>query len=340
MNRRIILVPIVIGLIFVLVTDAHACSCGCAPLGNYGIGGPIITTPAYTLPQNKFVINTSLRYQNVNQLTGADFSRVSGMHAHSHDSEMQLTAAIAYGITDDLTLSISYPYRLLYGIKTHEEDNSIIDGGNAIGLGDMTLLAKYRFLGGGENPCKDGCGVESCSNNHLQAALLAGIKMPTGQTNERDSDGFRLGADEQPGTGSWDPVMGLAFSLPVNNFSFDASVTYRLSTQGIQQTTVGDTVNFNSAITYNFESYKVLGQNIQPAAVLEMNGIWQERVEYQGVKDNGHGGLVMFLSPGLRAAVNDYTVANFLIGFPIISDLNGTQPDTGIQLFAGLSRIF
>ena len=332
---------IILSLILLCLTviKAEACSCGCAPLGNYGIGGPIITTPAYTLPQGKFVINTNLRYQNVNELTTRDFARINGIHAHSHDSEMQLTATLGYGLTDDLTLSLSYPYRFLYGLRTHEEDNSIIDGGNAIGLGDMTLLAKYRFLGK-ESPCKNGCSIKKCGNNHLQAALLAGIKMPTGQTNERDVDGSQLRADEQPGTGSWDPVMGLAFSLPVNIFSFDANANYRLSTQGIQQTTVGDTINFNTAVTYNFQSYQVLGQSIKPAAVVELNGIWQERVESQGTKDNGHGGLVMFISPGLRAAINDYTIINLLVGLPIISDLNGSQPGTGIQLFAGLSRIF
>ncbi len=339
MYNKIILF-FILSYLTVINQTAKACSCGCEVLGNYGVGGPIITMPAYTLPKGKVALNTSLRFQNVDQLSGADYARLNltHTHAHSHDSEMLLTASVAYGLTDDLTISLSYPYRFLNGLKTHEEDNSIINGGNSIGFGDMTLLAKYRFLNGAKL-----CGVrcdKTGISNRLQAALLAGIKMPTGQTNERDMEGFRLGADEQPGTGSWDPIMGLAFSLPINNFSLDTSTIYRLSTQGIQQTTVGDVVSFNSAITYNFQSHQLFGQNIKPAAVLELNGIWQEKVEYQGIKDNGHGGLVMFLSPGLRAAINDYTVANFLIGFPIISDLNGIQPDTGIQLFAGLSRIF
>lgn len=328
MIKRLFLLTTLLG-VSLSSNTAQACSCGCAPLGNYGIGGPIITTPAYTLPEGKFVFNTSLRYQNVNELTTRDYARISGIHAHSYDSEMQLTATLGYGLTDDLTVSLSYPYRLLYGLKTQESDNSIIDGGNAIGLGDMTLIAKYRFL-----------DLNKSERFKPQAALIAGIKMPTGQTNERDVDGYQLGADEQPGTGSWDPVMGLAFSLPINQISLDTSASYKLSTQGIQQTTVGDTINFNSAVTYNFNPHKIFGQTIQPAAVLEMNGLWQERVEYQNTKDNSHGGLIMFLSPGLRAAINDYTVANFLIGFPIISDLNGTQPGTGIQLFAGLSQIF
>ncbi len=338
MSKIFSLFLILLGLIFFRIADVNACSCGCEALGNYGIGGPIVTMPAYTLPKGKVALNTSLRYQNVDQLTGTDFARLNGIHAHSHDSEMLLTATMAYGLTDDLTLSLSYPYRFLYGLVTHEEDNSLINGGNSIGFGDMTLLAKYRFLNGAK-VCGIRCDQTGISSK-LQAALIAGIKMPTGQTNERDSEDFRLGADEQPGTGSWDPIMGLAFSLPVNNFSFDANVNYRLSTQGIQQTTVGDIVSFNTAATYNFKSQQIFGQSIKPAAVLEMNGIWQEKVEEAGVKDNGHGGLVMFLSPGLRAAINDYTILNLLIGFPIINDLNGNQPDTGIQLFTGLSRVF
>ncbi len=314
----------VIVLIFLGTTKANACACGCEVLGNFGVGGPIITMPAYTLPKSKFALNTSLRYQDMNKLTG-------------HDSEMLLTASMAYGLTDDLALSLSYPYRFLYGLNS-EDDNSSVDGGNSIGFGDMTLLAKYRFLNEGRL-CTNWDHKTGISNK-LQAAILAGIKMPTGQTHERENDGFRFSIDDQPGTGSWDPVMGLALSLPVNNFSFDTSVIYRLSTQGIQQTTVGDIISFNSAVTYNFQSHKVFGQAIKPAAVLEINSIWQEKLEESGVKENESGGLVMFLSPGLRAAINDYSIVNLLIGFPIINDLNGTQPDTGIQLFAGLSRIF
>lgn len=303
---------------------AHACSCGCEVLGSFGVGGPIITMPAYTLPKGKFVINSSLRYQNVNA-SGVDlaFLTANNIHGHTHDSEMQLTANMAYGVTDDLNVILSYPYRFLNGIKS-AVDGEIIDGGNSIGLGDMTLTAKYRFL----------------YRSRFQAAALAGIKMPTGQTNERDEFGYKLGADEQPGTGSWDPIMGLAVSMPVRNFSFDSSVIYRLSTPGVQNTIVGDQVNFNNAVTYNFQAHKFLGQEIKTAAVLELNGIWQEKVEYLGTKDDSHGGLIMFLSPGLRIAVNENTVANFLIGFPIISDLNGFQPDTGIQLFTGISRVF
>lgn len=321
-NRLIIglLLPIIV-LIFLGTANANACSCGCEVLGNFGIGGPIITMPAYTLPKNKLALNTSLRYQDMNKLTG-------------HDSEMLLTGSMAYGLTDDLTLSLSYPYRFLYGLDSEND----VHGGNSIGFGDMTLLAKYRFLNEGKL-CRNWNNKTGISNR-LQAAILAGIKMPTGQTHERENDGFRFSIDDQPGTGSWDPVMGLALSLPVNNFSFDTSAIYRLSTQGIQQTTVGDIISFNSAVTYNFQSYKVFRQAIKPAAVLEINSIWQEKLEENGVKENESGGLVMFLSPGLRAAINDYTVINLLMGFPIISDLNGTQPDTGIQLFAGLSRIF
>ena len=43
-------------------------------------------------------------------------------------------------------------------------------------------------------------------------ALLAGIKVPTGSTHETDLSGARLETKHQPGTGSWDPLFGLAGS--------------------------------------------------------------------------------------------------------------------------------
>ncbi len=339
MNKIRFLLLIAFGLIWVALS-VEACSCGCEVLGNYGIGGPIITMPAYTLPKGKLALNTSLRYQNVYEFGASDFAFLNrnDIHAHSRDYDVLLSASAAYGITDDLNVMISYPYRIISNLQSTGH-GSTVDGGDAIGLGDMTLTMKYRFLNG-HKFCGVNCKERACMNTGLQAALVAGIKMPTGQTNERDVDGFKLGADEQPGTGSWDPIMGMAFSLPMNNFSFDTSTLYKLSTQGVQSTTVGDQVSFNTAVTYNFPAARILGQSMKPAAVLELNGIWQEKVEYLGVKDNSHGGLVMFISPGMRLALNDSTVANFSIGMPVITDLNGFQPDLGVQLFAGLSRVF
>ena len=45
-----------------------------------------------------------------------------------------------------------------------------------------------------------------------EMAVLFGIKTPTGATNERDVSGVLFEAEFQPGSGSWDPMFGFAFT--------------------------------------------------------------------------------------------------------------------------------
>jgi hypothetical protein len=56
---------------------------------------------------------------------------------------------------------------------------------------------RYRFYG---------------QDTGLQASLLTGIKTPTGETGERDDQGELFEAEFQPGSGSWNPMLGLALS--------------------------------------------------------------------------------------------------------------------------------
>lgn len=313
--RRIELLIVVL-LLFCVVRPAQACTCGAETLNAYGFGGPILTTPAYTLAKGKLALGTSLHYNNFEQFSGAKFVSLNArrIHAHSFDSAMTNTLSAAYGITDDWDLILTYPYRYKYNLQTSFAGVTI-DEGDSIGFGDLNLLTKYRVV-----------------KKVTQISLLAGIKMPTGQTNERNEFGFKLGADDQPGTGSWDPLIGFAISRPYKQFSFDASTLYRISTQGLNDVIVGDLLSYNLAASYKFDHCTDF------TLVLELNGVWQEKVEHHGLKDNNHGGNIIYLSPGFR--VNFGEIAwNLSIGFPLINDLNGFQPNAGVQLYTGLSLL-
>ena len=328
--RKNILIAVILSLLS--HQTVQACSFGCQTIGNYGIGGPIITMPAYTMPQGKFAINLGLQYQNINQFSTNELQSLQHdeVHTHSRDAEMLLNANMSYAISDDLNLILNIPYRFVYGIQAIEHDE-IIDGGNSIGFGDMNLLAKYRFFKAKQSSKDRTCPIKSC----LQASLLAGIKLPTGDTNERNAHGERLPPDDQPGTGSWDPMVGLAISYPFGNFSWDTSSIYRSSTQGSQNITLGDQANFNTALTYNFPK----SGRFKPAAVFEINGIWQGQ-QSSDHEDQSHGGLIISLSPGLRMAIDDTTITNLSLSFPVITHLNGNQPEPGIQIGASVSKIF
>lgn len=319
-NRKILVFALII-----FALKAQACSY-CAPsLGGLSTGSPIFSMSPDTLPKKKIALGYTLQFLDAKQFNASDYSRFNrqGIHAHSYDSQLINSVNLIYGITDDLNLIVSYPYNAKYNLK-YTYDGQIYPSGDSIGLGDMTVMAKYRFL----------------QKNKFSMAALAGIRMPTGQTNERAKDGFTLAPDEQPGTGSWDPIMGILVNQKVKNLSLDANAVYKLSTIGSKDIIVGDVVNYNLAVSGIVGSREVLNQKLNLGWSMELNGIWRERIEFQGVKDDSHGGNVVFFTPGLRLAINDDLVTSFAVGIPVMETLNGKQPDTNVLLLFSMNYIF
>lgn len=321
-------------LILFIGNSAKSCSICACPCDQIVFGGPIIATPGFTPKQGQLVLGTSWVYQgadSISQTAMQNYAR-RHIHVHNHGAMNSLALNALYGITDDLSIGISYPYIFRSNIQsTHD---TVSNDGDSIGFGDMTLSARYRFY----------------EANDWHAALIAGLKLPTGQTNERAPDGDKLGIDHQPGTGSLDPLMGLALTKVAAPFTYTASAIYRLSTRGSQDTAVGDTVLYNLAATYSIDPEsdhlldrafpeEILGHSSRFALVLEMNGVFQEQLEYQGLKEEGHGGNTIFLSPGLSAAFDDTVYANLSLGFPVIDELSGIQAGSGIRLFFSLNYL-
>jgi hypothetical protein len=315
-------------IILLVFNPVQACLCGADTFGfssaNIGPSAGVFTIPAYTLEKNKIVLGTSMRFTNSYEFSASKLQELNDRDAHSHsmNSQMNLSFNTALGLTDDLTLFAALPYNMRYGIRaTH--DGMDYSGGDSIGFGDLSLLAKYRV-------------INSCSKDY-QVAILGGIKMPTGQTNETDEFGFRLSADEQPGSGSWDPMMGFAISKVFDQYSIDASALYTLSTPGSEDVIVGDRVNFGLALNKKIKSAKIAGHNLDLVYSLESFGIWQEKFEYQGLKDDNHGAFQAFLGTGLKLGLDDNTFMNFNVAYPIIDLQNGDQPDTGVILQTGIN---
>ncbi len=305
-----------------LINTVEACSeCTCSFLGGAGTVGPIITQTAYTLPKGRSVIGTSLNYVDFSGFSSDKFKQLNNNfeHAHSHGNNMNLSLNAAYGVTDDFTLSLNLPYNFLFDINSTDGFGNTVSEGDSIGFGDLVLMGKYRLFD--------------------QASLIAGIKMATGQTNQKDEYGYRLSSDHQPGTGSWDPIMGFAVSKQISDqVEIDANLLYRLSTPGFDNLIIGDVVNYNFAVSHDLSKLDKGKLNID--AVLELNAKWQEKAEYQAIKDEGHGGTRVFLTPGLRLVYDDTWIASMALGFPIIESMNGEQPDANVQLFFSLARIF
>lgn len=67
--------------------------------------------------------------------------------------------------------------------------------------------------------------------------------------------------DEQPGSGSWDPFVGLSLSKQLGKISVDANGLYKFATRGSRDSNLGDIVNYNLALSHRLLKDGVLSFN-------------------------------------------------------------------------------
>jgi hypothetical protein len=331
-------------------------------VGNALGAGPIITISASTLDKDHSVAAVTLDYQSLDGLSTetllnatANMPPGSPESNNVHDLRTIQAYAIsyAYGVTNDFTVALRLPYVRRTGIREAVEDEATGDlevenFGAADGIGDLTLFGQYRFF----------------NQNHTELAALFGLKTPTGRTNDLTAQGELFDAEFQPGSGSWDPLLGLAWTHHEGKWSYDANVLYTLATTGTQNTDLGDRFQYNFAVSYRLTS---LGSGEHPMfhgaeaheegddghhheqghestgpsldLVLELNGEWHAEQVTNGISDPNSGGNTVFISPGLRLSQDKWS--GFVsMGIPIVDDLNGIQSEPDWRVIAGATWLF
>ncbi|MCE2928871.1 MAG: transporter [Candidatus Caenarcaniphilales bacterium] len=334
-------------LLFLLLSKfnpvaAHGGSCACTAFRYAGIGGPIITLPAYTMKQGSTSLSFGLNYLDSSRLSTSSTRTVLNSKNHADDNSGSISPSIglAYGLTDEINIFASLPYNINIGFREISGDG-IEDQGNSIGFGDLSLLGQYKFL----------------DTNKFQAALIGGIKIPSGQDDVMADNNEKFEAKNQPGSGSFDPLFGFALSKQYDGFGLDFNFLYKLTTEGSQNTDIGDSANYSFAISrainhshqdpfvhsHNEGSKAtnviekifpehIAGQHLTWDLVLEAITHWEAKPEIDGVADANHGGTTVSLHPGLRMTINEELVTNLSLGFPVVEDLNGEQGGRNFQL--------
>lgn len=360
MTRRVALIVCLVTLLFTATARAHHPG----GVSNIGGGGPIVTIPAATLEQGHAGVAFWYEYARLGGLGDADLANagVNHIHAHSIGTMESAVAAFAYGVTDDFMVALRAPFNRRTDIREGGHFHpggglpavGIVNSrGDSTGFGDVTLLGQWRFY-----------------NNVMsqtQAAFLFGVKAPTGSTNVYDQLGELFETEFQPGTGSWDWLLGAAFSQRLGAWSFDTNVLYVGATTGAQNTNMGDRFFYNAAV-----SYRLIGSTPDPRnamahaghshggaghlpakappvvavrpswsldAILELNGEWHDRQVTAGVVDENSGGNTIYLSPGLRVSY-DRASAFALFGIPVVNNYNGLQSKPDYRIVTGMSFAF
>jgi len=314
------IVVILLNISFCFKSNAHH---GGEGINGVGIAGPIITTPAYTLPKGLKFINTTSDWTNSNEFSDRKLIELNNRGEHIHSTAHFYTQSIGFGagITDNLTVSFRIPYAFRYGIK-NVHDAEVSKRGNSIGIGDITLFTQYRFL--------------KNEKHNIHAALLTGLKIPSGVRRAKGRDGEIFEADIQPGSGSWDPSVGIAISKKVKGFSLDVNGLYKFSTKGSQGSKLGDIANYNLAISRGF-----INKKISADAIFEVNGTWSGKPNtFHGFIDENHGGNLIYLSPGVRLTYDKKWIWYTSCGLPTIESLNGRAKAPSFRLVSGITRAF
>jgi len=180
---------------------------------------------------------------------------------------------------------------------------------DANGLWDVTAIARYTAF------AKDAPG------RTFRVAPFAGIETPSGSDDERDGLG-ELPRPLQPGSGSWDPSIGVVITDQSLDREWGADASYKFNRQA-------DGFEFGDEARLNV-SYHARIVTAGPAggiphfiyAGLEGNLLWQDKNRSRGANDPDSGGTTVYLAPVLQY-VTMRTVTGAAVQIPVVQDLNG-----------------
>lgn len=217
-----------------------------------------------------------------------------------------------YGITSRFSVFGVLP--LLDKSLTLNTQQQRIEQDNEFGIGDARLFTRYDVY------------RSATSDRILSIAPLAGIELPTGKDDQRDSFG-PLPQPLQLGSGSWDPFAGIVLTWQNLEWFFDVATSYQWNTLA-NDFEFGDEYRLDGVIKYRLFPRKLRSK--VPGYFyldLESNLIWQGKNTVNGSADNDSGGITWFVDPGLQHVTQKF-VFEAAIQLPVAQSLNGNALET------------
>ena len=235
----------------------------------------------------------------------------------------QLT--IRYGLFDNMDVRVMVPYWQKNMVRGMMKSGTLtqVDSSND-GFGDMVLMGRYKLM-------------SQKKGNPFNLALGAGIKIPTGDTDELDdakTNGSCFGSGFQSGTGSWDPKVEIAANRMILNWRMDATVMATFPTEGDLDYEYGNKIQYNLGSSVAVSNWLDLQ--------LEYNGIWKDNSEDNGDTVDSSGGHWGYITPGFHIKFSRKPNIHLDFGVPILvfKDLNGEQLAEDYQFVAKLAVKF
>ena len=129
----------------------------------------------------------------------------------------------------------------------------------------------------------------------------------------------------------------------MGSFSFNASTVYTITSEGAQDTDLGDIFSYNFALSYRLFGEKGLSYEAPTFAfdtILEFNGEWRDKEETRNTEDDNSGGNIVYISPGLRFTAGSNVSVGASFGIPIVQDTNGDQVEPDYRVISSINISF
>jgi hypothetical protein len=238
-----------------------------------------------------------------------------GHHVHNKTHEEFYHFALGFDPVEAVTLLAELPYV----VRTSTEvDNHARLGRRerSEGVGDLRLTGTWRFLREGKS----------------FLGAVAGVKLPTGPTDEENSGGDLFEMELQPGSGSTDAIGGAAFRAERGPWALHGNALYTAKTEGDRDFEFGD----------HFAVYVVLDALLTPENAplgvrvgADLNFQVEGKETDDGVKIASSGGTTVLLGPALTLETGGVRAFGNLL-FPVHQNLGGVHQEIDFAVNAGV----
>lgn len=200
------------------------------------------------------------------------------------------------------------PHERLFLLATvpvvHRRVSYVNDAVNtSTGLGDVELRAKaFVYVD------------RSFAPRHL-FALTAGLKVPTAPRQRSDLDGAFLPIEAQPGTGSWDPLLGMSYAFFARPVSLYASVQGTAPLRGTSEFRGSPSMRTTTAVQYQVFSWL--------APRLGIDTRLDARSYEGGLPERDSSGFIAFVSPEMLVSPLPDVVFVLSLRVPVVQALAG-----------------
>jgi hypothetical protein len=203
-----------------------------------------------------------------------------------------------------------------------------VDGGgqydsHTANLGDMRVIGRYQGF----------------TANHNLGVLL-GFKLPTGSYSETGNSTdptapgpVPIDRGLQPGTGTTDVIFGAYYNNAINrHLGYFAQAQYQVALYSTDNYRPGNSLNVSVGLRY-------VGLDII-VPQLQLNFREIDRDTGANADTVSTGGTLLYISPGLVAAVTDRISIYSFVQVPIYQDVNGVQLAPHYIVSAGVRYAF